>query len=872
MRVLSPQTWNRILSLPYQTSHQETIDLTLNTWVGDPLKVADEWAKQWVSRFEKITQTPIPELPPIPKPNELKPGWNVFKGSWQPSDSPDGTLVFDTETHGKYRQLPILGVAVNKRYWYLWVSNWAVTGFDKGEYIELDPASLVIAHNASFDIGRVANSYRDDSPEWLDTLSLVQATNGLSKTILNTFKKRYKAPRWFYQGCGVSLKDAVTHWVRDGSARVTQDDKNLRDFFAKCEPTSECHRGLLANWDSLVGYAFNDVRATFHLFRVILPQYITVCPHLTSLMATSLMLRAKFPINPEFDEWVKFSNMQFREKLQQVDNIISEVARNTVQDDTVWSRGIGESIKVKGKPVGWDIESDKVKTNRELRAGNPKWYAKFLTDGKTLDLGEAGQLELSGITIRSRILPYLLRLKWNGSPIRHSKELGWYFVDSEGIPTRLPHKMGEDMNVGNPLSDVYRSHILDGTLTSDLPGFDLAEFHRLYFETTYWYGNRDRISEVVVRNNTHIPSIVPHRTVTRRSGDRLWLTVPDLKEGKIGTAIKSQIRIPDDSPYWLVGADFSTQEMNIAALLSDWWTNFELGSNDFSQMIFDGNKDKGTDIHSALANKFGIPRGSVAKPLNFAGLYNCGAKRYATVLKQGTKDVADPDALAVEILKSKRGEKSSALEPDWIIFVGLIKAATLVGNTKSALWRKATYLGSMLNHLPKLNLGGTDSLYYNAIDARLKASQPRTALLECRMPLWLESANASGDEFMTRANWVIQSTGVDILSMFLVLMDYFRAKNNLTFTYVVSRHDEVWFKAHSDEVHQVASLMQLAHLCVWASLANQLGIHALPESLCLFPEINVDKVLRKEIDLDVWDGFGLKPNPGYYIKSKEFVC
>jgi hypothetical protein len=88
----------------------------------------------------------------------------------------------------------------------------------------------------------------------------------------------------------------------------------------------------------------------------------------------------------------------------------------------------------------------------------------------------------------------------------------------------------------------------------------------------------------------------------------------------------------------------------------------------------------------------------------------------------------------------------------------------------------------------------------------------------------------------------------------------------------VARHDEVWFKCVTGEIDQLAEVMQLAHLSVWYALAKNLGINQLPVSLALFPEINVDKVLRKEVDLDVYDGFGLKPENGYYIKADRWIA
>jgi DNA polymerase gamma 1 len=831
MKLISSSTLSKIFG--NTSANNSGVNLTFDSFLGDPIAIANAHSQAWVDRHNKILS--IPDRPITPSFEELAVGWNKLEnGQWLPSDPPTGTIIFDTETHGQHYQFPIIGVAVSVSNWYIWLSNWAKGDYFKGELIELDNDSLVIAHNASFDIGRVANSYRETSPDWLDTQSMVQAVNGLTRKTINIFSKARYKPSWFHYGCGVSLKDAVTYWCSDiPGVTITQEDKNLRLFFADCDTSAKCQHGFIENFDSLMNYAINDVFTLFHLFRKLIKEFSIVCPNLTSLYAISLMLRAKFPVNPEFNDWIKHCDFEFESKLNRVNEMLAEVARNTVNNGDHWAVNLD-----------WDtLKSGKDK-------GKVKWRRAF---------------ENGDITMRSRVLPYLLKLQWHDYPLSYSKEDGWHYRNEDNEIIRLPHKNGEEFKVGNPLSDVYKPYIADGTLSSAIPNFDLREFHSLYFETTYWYGNRARIKELFVKGSTHIPSIVPHRTVTRRSGDRIWLTVPDLKEGKIGTAIKSQIRVSDPD-HWLVGADFSTQEMNIAALLSDWYTSQTIGSNDFSQAVFEGDKELGTDPHSLLAKTFKIPRSSCAKPMNFAGLYNCGAKRYATILKQGTKDVSNPDELAVEILKSKRGEKSSALEPDWVTMVGLIKTCN------RHLFELACNRIRSLGSLPKINLGGTDSLYYNSIDARLSASKPTTALLNCRMPRWLEKANELGAEWMTCANWNIQSTGVDILCLFLVLVDYLKQQRSLNFSYVVARHDEVWFKCTTSEIDQLADVMQLAHLSVWYSLAKNLGINQLPVSLALFPEINVDKVLRKEVDLDVYDGFGIKPENGYYIKADKWIA
>ena len=112
-----------------------------------------------------------------------------------------------------------------------------------------------------------------------------------------------------------------------------------------------------------------------------------------------------------------------------------------------------------------------------------------------------------------------------------------------------------------------------------------------------------------------IPQINCHGTITRRTVDPLLATMTEAKPHKTGSEPKSRIQAPYG--YRLVGADFDSQEMQIASMYADVATGQGIGSTPMSQAILHGSKGESTDAHSVVAREAGISR-DVAKIVNFS--------------------------------------------------------------------------------------------------------------------------------------------------------------------------------------------------------------------------------------------------------------
>lgn len=161
-----------------------------------------------------------------------------------------------------------------------------------------------------------------------------------------------------------------------------------------------------------------------------------------------------------------------------------------------------------------------------------RWYRELCSKPSDKDWMPGPNL----VTTRMRTTPSLLRLSWNGYPLYYDERDAWsYIIGMESIhkylgnepdskpekPTgnskkkktnnnktlyiikellnghdyvieKIPHKDGEEVNVGNPLSKSFLARITEGTLTSN-PKRSAELALELYSNISYWENNEKRI-------------------------------------------------------------------------------------------------------------------------------------------------------------------------------------------------------------------------------------------------------------------------------------------------------------------------------------------------------------------------------------------
>lgn len=503
----------------------------------------------------------------------------------------------------------------------------------------------------------------------------------------------------------------------------------------------------------------------------------------------------------------------------------------------------------------------------------PKWYWDLTKPRKDFPPGSVD------LTARNRFAPLLLHLSWQSWPLFYSREHGWTFRVSPGnkFKTRqtklsfshkddealraqcdperdwdgkliregfsfykLPHKNGESANVGNPLAKTFTAYSQDGTLTS--PGDIAGTALDMNAQCSYWISSRDRIiNQMVVweKNDLDlgfrtsqstappadtqkkwgiiIPQVITMGTVTRRAIEKTWLTASNAKKNRIGSELKAMVRAPEG--YAIVGADVDSEELWISSCMGD--AQFGLhGATALGWMTLEGTKAAGTDLHSKTASILGISRDQ-AKVFNYSRIYGAGMKHAMLLLLQSNPSMLPDQA-------QKQAEK-------------------LYASTKG----KNTYRQDIFGR--KFWFGGTESYVFNKLEEIALSDRPQTPALGCGVTHALTKEYLTpgfGSDYMTsRINWVVQSSGVDYLHLLIVSMEYLIKEYSIKARYLVSVHDELRYLVRDEDKYRLALALQIANLWTRSLFAFKLGMDDLPQGVAFFSSVDVDKVLRKEVDL-----------------------
>jgi len=819
-------------------------------------------------------------LPPKPEKWVRRSGWTKYfpDGSSEAVDAPnESAITFDTEVLWKVTSFPAMACAASSTAWYGWISPWLLGESESDRHlIPLgDPARerIIIGHNIGYDRARVLEEYdlSQTKNAFLDTMSLHVAVNGMCTRQRPAWMKHSKA-RDLRDQIASSPEGADLHallrsdtaedeeehlWIERSSVNSLRDvakfhcgvtlDKAQREYF------SELDRGvILEKLEELLDYCASDTSITHRVYQKVFPAFLETCPHPVSFAALRHLSSVILPVNDTWKEYLIRAESTYSKLLDAVqqrllgltEQALGIKSEPTKYEDDPWLRQLdwsGQAVKmVKGKKK----DDPPRPAARQKMPGLPKWY-------KDLFPVKDGPINL---TVRTRTAPLLLRMSWDGHPLVWSQVHGWTFrVAAHEAPAyltkgategdmgeeenpelkydtnhryfKLPHKDGPQARCANPLAKAYLSHFEKGTLTSE---YSYAkEALEMNASCSYWISARDRIrSQMVVYQKDLastqqgevgyiLPQIIPMGTITRRAVENTWLTASNAKKNRVGSELKSMVKAPPG--YCFVGADVDSQELWIASLMGD--AQFGLhGGNAIGFMTLEGTKAAGTDMHSRTAKILGISRND-AKVFNYGRIYGAGLNFAGTLLKQFNPELnaAQTAEIASKLYYETKGQKTSRK---------LLR--------KRAFWR-----------------GGTESFVFNTLEDFAEQEKPRTPVLGAGITEALMRRFISKGEFMTsRVNWAIQSSGVDYLHLLIVSMNYLTRRYNINARLAITVHDEIRYLVTDADRYRAAMALQVANVWTRAMFSQQMGIDDLPQSCAYFSAVDIDHVLRKEVDMD----------------------
>lgn len=832
--------------------------------------------------------------PPKPRKWVRRSGWTKYypDGRTEVVDAPDcNMLTFDTEVMWKEHPFAVMACAASPDAWYAWLSPWLLGETEnERQLIPLgDPSKerVIVGHNVGYDRARILEEYNIDQTRnsFLDTMSLHVAVNGMCSQQRPTWMKHKKnrelRDKIAKESASIELTEllnnsALSHeeeelWVERSSINSLRDvakfhlnvtiDKEIRDAFGDLD-----RDGVLGRLDELLDYCAADVAITHRVYQIIFPNFLQTCPHPVSFAALRHLSSVILPVDKSWDAYIANAEATYHRLSDAVqDRLVALTGKALeIKDDKEkwgndpWMNQLdwsGQEIKmVKGKK-----KSDPPRpAARQKKPGMPQWYkALFPKNDSPINL-----------SVRTRIAPLLLRLSWDGHPLFWSDKYGWTFrvplaqastyterqmikcdLSEEPIATlkedrahvyfKLPHKDGPTARCANPMAKGYLGYFESGILSSEFPY--AKEALEMNASCSYWISARNRImSQLVVYEDDInrssggpdaakqpvsddssttqgfiLPQVIPMGTVTRRAVENTWLTASNAKKNRVGSELKSLVKAPPG--YVFVGADVDSEELWIASVVGD--STFKMhGGNAIGFMTLEGTKAAGTDLHSRTAAILGITRND-AKVFNYGRIYGAGLKFAAQLLRQFNPSLSERQTLEI--------------------------ASRLYATTKGTKTnRKALYKRQFWR-------GGTESFVFNKLEEFADQERPRTPVLGAGITEALMSRFITKGGYLTsRINWAIQSSGVDYLHLLIVSMDYLTRRFDIAARLAITVHDEIRYLVREDDKYRAAMALQVANLWTRAMFAQQVGIDDLPQCCAFFSAVDLDSVLRKEVDMD----------------------
>lgn len=842
--------------------------------------------------LENAKQFAKAALPPMPKEWVHRSGWTKYYSSdggigplvAEQVEVPEDTMLsFDVEVMWKVSPYAVMACAASPTAWYVWLSPWLLgETTNEKQLVPLgDPTKdrVVVGHNVGYDRARILEEYdlKQTRNCYLDTMSLHVAVNGMCSQQRPTWMKHKKSrelrEKIAEETDNIELANLLSSkslsndeeelWVGKSSINSLRDvakfhlnlsmDKSVRDDFGGLD-----REEIVAKLDDLLNYCAADVAVTHRVYSIVFPNFLKTCPHPVSFAALRHLSTVILPVNESWDAYIKKAESTYYSlSLAVQDRLISltEKAREIKGDAEKWSKDpwlkqldwSGQEIKYV-KPKKKD-EVPRMALNQKM-PGEPRWY-------KDLFPKKNGPINL---TVRTRTAALLLRLSWEGNPLFWSDKHGWTFRvpfenmdkyiekamapcdmvdekipllrdDQDGVYFKVPHKDGPTARCANPMAKSYLAYFEKGILSSE---FSYAkEALEMNASCSYWISARDRImSQLVVyekdlphatgskgKNETTqgfiLPQLIPMGTITRRAVENTWLTASNAKKSRVGSELKAMVKAPPG--YSFVGADVDSEELWIASVLGD--AMFKMhGGNAIGFMTLEGTKAAGTDLHSRTASILGITRGD-AKIFNYGRIYGAGLKFAAQLLRQFNPSLSDRETedTANKLYAATKGTKEN---------------------------RKMLYKR-------KFWCGGTESFVFNKLEEFAEQERPRTPVLGAGITEALMARHVSKGGFLTsRINWAIQSSGVDYLHLLIVSMDYLIRRYNIDARLAITVHDEIRYLVKDKDKYRASMALQVANIWTRCMFAQQIGINDLPQACAFFSAVDIDHVLRKEVDLD----------------------
>lgn len=728
-----------------------------------------------------------PDLSPISSPS-----W-VHDGTWHGIQSGDSfevlrgfSGVIDLETTGLNHFARVTG-AVAIGYLNGIHGAWYCS-FPDPSLVRIED-SLILNWNQPFDRKFYAIRDGKDTNRHIDLMGLALAVRGKPEEWL----PKYSDLTWeSYTLSGMSLKNAYKEY---GFGEL---DKSTRDDIV----------AGIATQDDIMGYCYEDVRATVQVGRVVLSEYLTMAPNPISLMGHVLRHGFVLPISDKWDGYVERAESWYQSEREYQSCVVSDSLYLSLIPSNPQHKSIHDNYPEKFQPryfVGWintlmGFKQTGRKGEKKTKPGVGNSARSLLLPLWGLMVGavEFGVLAVflpkyfweclgKSFSMASPIYGLIIPLEWDGHPVLYSRKVREWRANG----VKLENFSDAKKSLSTPLCKEYLKKLgseLDGPLLE-------PKFVSSMKACIRWQMFRARVSDLEVRDGWLIPEYSPTGTLSCRSVDKVFLLFGSPKPEMGGSELMSMIEAKPG--YKIIQADLDSAELVLAGIVAaGFGGHTSEDSHPLCKANLSGTKEQGTDVHSLVATETGMPRDK-AKNLVYGGFYGQGIEARTEQIRRECK-VPRPEA---EVLEKK--------------------------------FRTALIEGLASDYFEGLKL--------------MSKHRVNSALLGRGMPLaYLKAGAREGVTSINNHN--IQTLGVDWLdslqALIMVLTSGWERKPDL----ILTRHDELIYHCPEGLTDQFSEVMQTAHAIIKTAICYQFGILECNPTWLRFSSVDVGDRYRKTPD------------------------
>jgi hypothetical protein len=692
---------------------------------------------------------------------------------------------------------------------------WINPGLYGGEWcnIELpENVKLVVNHEVSFD-----RSYIEQRPGlyFWDTIAPIQQMYGMGNKQEKLYRKHIKSAHrkgssydrygnhkgFTIEGEELDPSDPDYYtpddYTTDFIPYATELSLDKVLYFLTGESLSKGVRDNIiaggsayvrANLADVVWYCFDDVIATLNVHQHSFEDWWAATNSWWQFGGWLIQSVNVLPLTPDYWDRVGELEAKYLESVGKTNNLLLDLANIALANQELHPS------------LDWTLK--KVVKKREWYTGDskqlPAWYIKFCDDV----YGATGS-KLGLIVVNSLLKPTYL-----------GKEVTWC------NDKRCLQCEGELIINFNPMAKTkYMSKLFTKESISRI---DKEQHERFIFpdycnaliaELKQWrYYVNLRKGLLGMRTNQHpqlgkvnYPGTRVCGTVSRRTKEKFWLVAPHPKPEQCGSDARMLVKAPPG--YVFVEADVRSQEYALFSAFADRYYGF-VGSAACSVV------GAISDIHNVVSGMVGGKLERVhIKNYNYGRVYGQsekGAAAHMVASSKGTIDFSTALELTTEMSASTKGIRT------WNIGVPHYE-------------------------------GGIESHGYNYMSELLYRDRVRSPLLGVEVSEALQPCNTNGQYRHMLGNWTIQTSGAEMLFIVQCCIHELAIRHGIRCEIfpIMTAHDEYTWCCLERDKYLLGCIFNNAHYLAQAQVSRRLGLDGVAVVNAWFPEVQIDKYLRK---------------------------